>query len=205
MQRKHRVVKRSFIFINICLIYCGISETNLFTLYCCQYHITYSISRGFPMNLSFYDVFEREVNDTLEFYREISCQDYLLSYCKPKFCNKADKSISATMINFILKVWMYSSLHLQNRISFVVQKSTCIYSQLYFMDCTYYNHFSCCIKLRLSFCTIINLSLIESHKLMICQVFTIFLTQQERWFAFHARIIVCINSIITPGLVSTFI
>ena len=50
-----------------------------------------------------------------------------------RICNKADKSISATMINFILKVWMYSSLHLQNKISFVVLL-TAIFYGLYLLQ-----------------------------------------------------------------------
>ena len=134
MQRKHRDAKTSFIFINICLIYCGVSKTNLFTLYCCQCHITYSISVGFPTNLSFYDVFE--------WHSRILQRNFLLGLSfellqNQGFAMKADKSISSTMINFILNVWVYSSLHLQIRIPFVVSK----YLQLYFTYCTYENHF----------------------------------------------------------------
>ena len=133
MQRKHRDAKTSFIFINICLIYCGVSKTNLFTLYCCQCHITYSISVGFPMNLSFYDVLDREVNDALEFYREISCYDYILNYCKTK-------DLQWKRINRFHQLW--STLYWKNGCTRV-----CIYKLEFHLlyrnitYCTYENHF----------------------------------------------------------------
>ena len=126
---------------------------------------TYSISGGFPMNLSFYDVFE--------WHSRILQRNFLLGLSfellqNQGFAMKADKSISSTMINFILKVWMYSSLHLQNRIPlsyhgyilWIVLMTIIIL--LYQIVCKFLHYH--------------QIGLMESPKLMICQVFTIFLT-----------------------------